>query len=104
MFASLRGRVPFETWEEEFVRLYVEHGVADRPDGQVELLCPGEIEAQVYANAPLSDGFGFLERLAVPALVIRGELIPGLGEREAARAIRRLLEGPLGSVLSAGYV
>src|SRR5439155_297725 len=76
MFASLRGRMPFETWEEEFVHLYVDHGVADRPDGQVELLCPGEIEAQVYANAPLTDGFGFLEHLAVPALVIRGEQSP----------------------------
>ncbi len=103
MFASLRGRMPFETWEEEFVRLYVEHGVADRPDGQVELLCPGEIEAQVYANAPLSDGFGFLERLAVPVLVIRGELSPGFGEREAAEAIRRLPAGTLRTVARAGH-
>src|SRR5437763_7647826 len=57
MFASLRDRMPFETWEEEFVRLYVDHGVADRPDGQVELRCPGEIEAQVYAHAPMTAGF-----------------------------------------------
>src|SRR5205814_747584 len=84
MFASLRGRMPFETWEEEFVHLYVDHGVADRPDGQVELLCPGEIEAQVYANAPLTDGFGFLEHLAVPALVIRGAQSPGFGARPAS--------------------
>ena len=103
MFASLRGRMPFETWEEEFVRLYVEHGVADRPDGQVELLCPGEIEAQVYANAPLSDGFAFLERLAVPVLVVRGEQSPGFGEREAAEAIRRLPAGTLRTVAGAGH-
>ncbi len=103
MFASLRGRMPFETWEEEFVRLYVEHGVADRPDGQVELLCPGEIEAQVYANAPLSDGFAFLERLAVPVLVIRGEQSPGFGEREATEAIRRLPAGTLRTVARAGH-
>src|SRR5262249_44553567 len=34
MFETLRGKMPFETWQEEFVRLYVDHGVADRPDGQ----------------------------------------------------------------------
>jgi len=103
MFSSLRGRAPFETWEEEFVRLYVEHGVADRPDGQVELLCPGEIEAQVYAQAPMTDGFALLEHLAVPALVIRGERSPGFGEGDAAEAIRRLGAGTLRTVGGAGH-
>src|SRR5437764_15115046 len=102
MFASRRGLMPFGTWEEEFVRLYVDHGVGDRPDGQVELLCPGEIEAQVYAQAAMSDGFGFLEHLAVPALVIRGEQSPGFGEREAAAAIPRLSAGTLRTVGGAG--
>jgi pimeloyl-ACP methyl ester carboxylesterase len=62
--------------EEEFVRLYVDHGVADRADGQVELRCPGEIESQVYAEAPMTDGFALLDALAVPTLVVRGERSP----------------------------
>jgi len=103
MFASLRDRMPFETWEEEFVRLYVDHGVADRPDGQVELRCPGEIEAQVYAHAPMTDGFALLERLAVPTLVIRGERSPGFGATEADEAIRRLPAGTLRTVAGAGH-
>jgi pimeloyl-ACP methyl ester carboxylesterase len=103
MFAALRPKLPFATWEEEFVRLYVEHGVADRPDGQVELCCPGEIEAQVYAHAPMSDGFAFLERLAVPTLVVRGETSPGLGERESAAALARLPAGSLVTVRRAGH-
>src|SRR3989441_11991182 len=86
-----------------FRSLYVDHGVADRPDGQVELLCPGEIEAQVYANAPLTDGFALLERLAVPALVIRGERSPGFGERDAAEAIRRLPAGTPRTGANAGH-
>jgi len=51
MFASLRGRMPFETWEEDFVRLYVEHGVRTVPR-QVELLCPARSRRQVYAKRP----------------------------------------------------
>jgi pimeloyl-ACP methyl ester carboxylesterase len=103
MFDSLRGKMPFETWEEEFVRLYVDHGVADRPDGQVELLCPGAIEAQVYAEAPMTDGFALLERLAVPTLLLRGDRSPGLGERETADALGRLRHGTVHTVRNAGH-
>ncbi len=103
MFERLRGKSPFDTWEEEFVRLYAEHGVADRPDGQVELLCPPEIEAQVYASAPMSDGFGFLEKLAVPALVVRGESSPTLPDRSLAEAVRRLPAGSALTVPRAGH-
>jgi pimeloyl-ACP methyl ester carboxylesterase len=95
--------MPFETWRDEFVRLYVEHGVADRPDGQVELRCPGEIEAQVYAEAPTTDGFVLLERLTVPTLVVRGERSPGLGARETDDALRRLPHGTLRTIPGAGH-
>jgi len=103
MVRSLRGRTPFDTWEEEFVRLYVEHGVADRADGRVELLCPGEIEAQVYAHAPMTDGFALLEGLEVPTLLIRGERSPGFGAREAAEALGRLPSASLLTVPGAGH-
>jgi pimeloyl-ACP methyl ester carboxylesterase len=103
MFEALRPKMPFETWEEEFVRLYVDHGVADRPDGQVELRCPGAIEAQVYAEAAMTDGFALLERLAVPTLVVRGERSPGLGEREMAETGRRLAQATLHTVPRAGH-
>ncbi len=67
------------------------------------LLCPGAIEAQVYANAPLTDGFALLERLHVPVLLIRGAQSPGLGGREAAEALRRLPDGRLLTIPQAGH-
>jgi lipase len=103
MFASLRGKMPFETWEEEFVRLYCDHGVADRADGQVELLCPGEIEAQIYAYGALSNGFARLESLAVPTLVVHGAKSPGFDPKSAAEAIRRLPAGTLRTVEGGGH-
>lgn len=103
MFETLRGKMPFETWQEEFVRLYVDHGVADRPDGQVELRCPGAIEAQVYAEAPMTDGFALLERLTIPTLLVRGDHSPGLGERETADALRRLADARVVTVPRAGH-
>jgi pimeloyl-ACP methyl ester carboxylesterase len=103
MFASLRGKMPFEAWEEEFVRLYCDHGVADRADGQVELLCPGEIEAQIYAYGPLTDGFKLLERLAAPTLVVRGANSPAFDPKSATEAIRRLPAGTLRTVEGGGH-
>jgi pimeloyl-ACP methyl ester carboxylesterase len=103
MFERLRAKSPFDTWEEEFVRLYVDHGVADRGDGQVELLCPPEIEAQVYAHAAMSDGFAFLEKLSVPTLVIRGETSPTLTDGSLAEAVRRLPAGRARTVPGSGH-
>ncbi|HJQ83888.1 MAG TPA: alpha/beta hydrolase [Candidatus Binatia bacterium] len=103
MFEALRGKMPFETWQPELVRLYVDHGVRDRPDGQVELLCPPAIEAQVYAEAPMTDGFALLGHLAVPTLVVRGDRSPGLGERETAETLRRLRAGTVRTVARAGH-
>ena len=103
MFASLRPKMPFVAWEEEFVRLYVEHGVADRPDGHVQLLCPNEVEAAVYAHAPLTDGYRLLEGLAAPTLIVRGTESPGFRERDAADALARLPSGEVVTVDGAGH-
>jgi pimeloyl-ACP methyl ester carboxylesterase len=103
MFASLRARAPFAAWEEEFVGLYVDHGVAERADGTVELLCPGEIEAQVYAHAPMTDSAALLSRLAVPALLVRGEHSTGLDGRVTQEALARLRQGSLLTVPGAGH-
>jgi pimeloyl-ACP methyl ester carboxylesterase len=103
MFAGLRGKMPFETWEEEFVRLYVDHGVADRADGQVELLCPGTIEAQVYAEAAMTDGFALLPHVRVPTLVVRGARSYGLAGSDVDEVMRRLSAGSLVTIPDAGH-
>jgi len=103
MFASVRNRMPFAPWEEEFVRLYVDHGVADRPDGTVELLCPGRIEAQVYANGPLLDAAAVVPRLRVPTLLMRGAESPAFGDPDARRTLSHLAEGALVAVPGTGH-
>jgi pimeloyl-ACP methyl ester carboxylesterase len=103
MFAALRTKATFATWEEEFVRLYVDHGVADRPDGQVELRCPRDVEATIFALGVLSDSFAFLEGLAVPTLLVRGADSPSLPAASGTEAMRRLPDGRLLSVDGAGH-
>jgi pimeloyl-ACP methyl ester carboxylesterase len=103
MFAALRTKGAFATWEEEFVRLYVDHGVFDRPDGQVELRCPRDVEATIFAMGVMSSGFGFLEGLAVPALLVRGADSPSLPAVSGEEAMRRLPDGRLLAVERSGH-
>jgi pimeloyl-ACP methyl ester carboxylesterase len=103
MFRALRAKSIFAAWEDEFVRLYVDYGVGDRPDGRVELRCPRDVEATIFSLGVLSDGFGFLERLTVPTLLVRGADSPSLPESSATEAMRRLPDGRLLSVERSGH-
>jgi pimeloyl-ACP methyl ester carboxylesterase len=73
LLRSYRSRMPFKTWREDVLRLYVQHGAYLRDDGQVELKCPGPIEAQMYAGATPFQAFELLPDVNCPTLVVRGE-------------------------------
>ena len=73
LLKSYRSRPPFKAWREDVLRLYVQHGSHLREDGQVELNCPGPIEAQLYAGATPFQAFELLPDVGCPTLVVRGE-------------------------------
>jgi pimeloyl-ACP methyl ester carboxylesterase len=88
-YDSYRARPPFQTWDDEILRQYVEHGFADRPDGGVELKCPPESEASMYsAGLPRLLSEELLRRVRCPALLLRSEESPVftqvIAERTAA--------------------
>lgn len=72
MVERLRNGTPLAGWREDFLRAYVTYGTSAREDGKVELKCPPEIEAQVYAMAPRSDAWERLELIRCPTLVLTG--------------------------------
>ena len=85
LFRSYRSRPTFRTWRQDVLRLYVEEGTRLRPDdGQVELKCPPEIEAQFFEAVPLLHPWPMLATLQCPALLLWGgesHLHAGLGEQ-----------------------
>ncbi|HUI27518.1 MAG TPA: alpha/beta hydrolase, partial [Candidatus Kryptonia bacterium] len=86
MFHSYRTRAPFNTWREDVLWAYIEEGTVLRPDGHIELKCPGTIEAQIFENAASLDGFAILPRVTIPTLVLRGEESDAFSESSAATA------------------
>ena len=65
-----RDKDLFADWDPRAFDLYLAEGMADRPDGQVELKCSAETESAVYASGATADVWGPTEKLAVPTLML----------------------------------
>lgn len=87
LYRSFRPREPYATWTDEALHAYIDEGTFDRPDGEIELLCPARVEAQIYSSASEIDGFEKLSRVKAPILLLRGEHSTTLDEGRARRAV-----------------
>ena len=72
MFEAYRTRPMFERWRDDILHAYVDEGTADRDDGQVELKCPPEIEAQFFEAVTEVDEWPNLGEFTMPTLVLWG--------------------------------
>jgi pimeloyl-ACP methyl ester carboxylesterase len=67
---AYRERRTFADWQPRALELYAEHGFRQRSDGQVELKCSGEIEAELFSRAPSLDLRAELRSLRVPGVLL----------------------------------
>ena len=74
---AYRARPVFERWRPEVLRLYAEHGTFRREDSQLELKCPGEIEATFFDNSRSLDTWDHLPNIRCPTLLMWGQLTHG---------------------------
>jgi pimeloyl-ACP methyl ester carboxylesterase len=70
VIASYRERALFADWQPRALELYALHGFRERSDGQVELKCRSEIEAEVFARAITVDPYREVRSLRVPAMLL----------------------------------
>jgi pimeloyl-ACP methyl ester carboxylesterase len=86
-FAAYRARPTFAGWREDVLRLYVDEGARDRADGQVELKCAPETEAQFFEAVTRDDFWALLPQVQCPALVLWGgdSHLHGRGLAESAQ-------------------
>jgi pimeloyl-ACP methyl ester carboxylesterase len=70
---SWREKAMFATWTQRAFDLYLAEGLADRPDGSVQLKCPGEVEGAIFAAGPDFDFWEVASRVKTPALLLWAE-------------------------------
>lgn len=104
VLASYAPRPPFESWRHDALDAYVEHGFEPAAEGGVRLRCPPSVEAQVFAMALDFDGWGQLDSIAEPTLVVRGEKSDTFSVRDMAQAMSRLRHGVDATIADAGHL
>jgi pimeloyl-ACP methyl ester carboxylesterase len=67
------ARSLFERWLPEAIELYLEHGLRECADGSLELKCPGEVEAAIFASGRGFDVLDLARRARVPATFLWAE-------------------------------
>src|SRR5262249_5765046 len=73
MFASFKGRGPYAEWQDAVLRDYCQYGLIPDGDGYT-LACAPEVEAHIYASAPLranADVYGAIDQIKLPVRVLR---------------------------------
>lgn len=70
------SRPPLDALDGDVLRLYVDEGFRDLPDGTVTLKCPPAVEAEVFMNSQIGI-FEDLPGVTMPVLVASGIAEPG---------------------------
>jgi pimeloyl-ACP methyl ester carboxylesterase len=71
--AAFRSKPLFQSWQPAVLRDYVQHGLAARDDGQVELCCPPEIELAVFQGGRGLDVFGVASQITAKTWIYWAE-------------------------------
>lgn len=103
MIGRIRAGTPLSGWREEFLRAYVEHGTAARPDGTFELKCPPEVEAQIYQMGGRHDGWERLSSITCPTLLLVGERSEMWWAERRDEAAAQLRNGRAETVAGGGH-
>jgi pimeloyl-ACP methyl ester carboxylesterase len=102
-FANFAAKPPLSAFVPDALRAYVDHGLADRPDGSVTLKCRPEDEAATYEGAPIHPGWARLAEVRCPVVVMTGEHTDAVGLERAALQPQRLPAGRLEVVPGVGH-
>ncbi len=70
---NFSGKPPFDAFTPDALRLYVEHGFVDAPDGGVTLACRPDDEAATYEHAAAAGLWTALPTVTAPVHGVRGE-------------------------------
>jgi lipase len=71
--AYLRGKGMFKHWDEEFLDLYIQHGMVEESSGGLELSCSPEKEASLFMGGMGYDPWPMLPKITCPTLVLEGQ-------------------------------
>lgn len=100
----LRGRGMFKDWEDEFLDLYIQHGMVQEPSGGLELTCSPEREASLFMGGMGYDPWPMLPQITCPVLILEGEKSENRQFVDLKAAARQIPRGAHRVVAGAGHL
>jgi len=70
--AYLRSKEMFKNWDEEFLDLYIRHGMVEQSTGGLKLTCSPERETSIFMGEMKYNPWPLLPKISCPTLVIEG--------------------------------
>ena len=102
-YENFASKALFATFDPEALRLYVDHGFVDDPNGGVTLACRPEDEAEAYRGAAGSGAFERLAEVGIPVHVVCGEVSTHLPAPRLTPVVERLRHGSLEVMSGVGH-
>jgi pimeloyl-ACP methyl ester carboxylesterase len=102
-FASYGSKPPLDVLDPDALRAYVDYGMRDRPDGQVELKCRPEDEAATYAMGTANGVYPRLRDVRCPTVVVCGEHTDAIPPQLGEMIVERLPDGRLEVMPGVGH-
>jgi pimeloyl-ACP methyl ester carboxylesterase len=90
MYEHYDGRGMLAGYKPEYLQAYVDHGSIEREDGQVELACPPDVEAVLYAAMLDETGWEEASVCDVPVLRIMGAQVEAQQPEDNAAQLANL--------------
>lgn len=101
--ASYGSKPPLDVLDRDALRAYVDYGLQDRPDGQVELKCRPQDEAAMYAMGTANGVYPRLRDVRCPTLVVCGEHTDAITPKLGEMIVERLPAGRLEVMPDVGH-
>ena len=91
--ANFAAKPPMNEFTADALDAYVHYGFVEQPDGTVRLSCDPETEAATFEQGPVHHTFELLGEIAVPTLVISGQVEETQPSSGTAAVAERLAAG-----------
>ena len=102
--AYLRTKAMFKDWDEEFLDLYIQHGMVEQTTGGLCLTCSPEKEASLFMGEMKLNPWPLLPKISCPTLVIEGEKSENRHLIDLKAAAAELPHGSYRLVADAGHL
>lgn len=101
---DLKSKPFFQSWDDEILNIYLDHGMAETEAGGLELACAPQREASLFMGGMHYDPWPMLEKVSCPVRILEGELSENRSYIDLKKAAETFPSGSFQRIPGAGHL